>query len=422
MMKKNYYDQSIYRSPTSWWRPWLWGIALPLTTATQLRFGGAVGVGELLILFMVIEAFLVLIIRGRFEIPTHLSVFTVFLLVAMVALALGTGFAMATDHFLWEGSKHDTQAFLFSWCAIWLLFARMHPMDIYRIYRIHVLVGVGALVLMALAPRGTSFGPIVPWLDGARFQGWALNPNQIAVYCSCIVYLNWGFFWISDNSIERIFFAITAVGAVILGYFSLSEALYLGWIIGFGLGLLLDSFSKGMDDKAKKWSRRIAIIITLGGITLLLVRFNSVVFSLINYATNTYNTRNQGDIRVTLWTNGLKAIAQSPLFGFGPGPHSGYGGPHTHHESHNTLIDWGASTGLMGLGVYLYFLYHVAMWCIRSGRGWLLAAFISIQIYSVLHYVVRQPTYWLYMLFLIMLGQAYYTSNQTKQQTGTSIS
>ena len=84
-----------------------------------------------------------------------------------------------------------------------------------------------------------------------------------------------------------------------------------------------------------------------------------------------------------------------------------WGGPHQHKESHNTLIDWLASTGFVGMLVYGWLLWHIAGACIRSGRGWLFGAFLTMQIFSLFHYVVRQPIYWFYMIMILVLAQAF---------------
>ena len=80
-------------------------------------------------------------------------------------------------------------------------------------------------------------------------------------------------------------------------------------------------------------------------------------------ATDLYADAGQGEIRFTVWLNGLRALAESPLVGWGPGAFSGLHEPFEGFEAHNTLIDWAASTGALGLAL------HAALWVWCASRA-----------------------------------------------------
>ena len=306
-------------------RALLWGVAIPLTTATQTRFGGGVGVGELLMVLLVVESFCSLIINGRVVLPKHLIVFTVFCAVSSVALASGGVFAAATDRMIWVLAQHDLKAYLFSAISIWMLFARFHLQDIYRIYMTLVIFSVSILVLFLLVPSVAGMVGVIPWLDGYRYVGWAENPNQIALLASATLFLNWGLFFTVEKRRDKVVLLLVTVGVLWLGYETLSDALVASWVFSFGAMLGVDSFSTSLVDKAKIWTRRLAWVLMIGGMILVITRLD-LLLGIKDVVANAYHSGGQGSDRVTLWKNGLQAFQQSPFVGFGPGPHSGLGG------------------------------------------------------------------------------------------------
>jgi O-antigen ligase len=111
-----------------------------------------------------------------------------------------------------------------------------------------------------------------------------------------------------------------------------------------------------------------------------------------------YSTAGQGETRFTLWRNGLAAIESSPLFGLGPGAHSGYGGPHEGLEVHNTVLDWLGNTGFVGLSLFLAVLGWTAVRVLRRGSLLALGALVSLLSISAFHHVMRHPIFWLSLI------------------------
>jgi O-antigen ligase len=132
---------------------------------------------------------------------------------------------------------------------------------------------------------------------------------------------------------------------------------------------------------------------------------DEIAAHLTRVAGNVYAEGDQGEKRFTLWLNGLQAIRESPLFGFGPGSFSGKAAPFQSNEAHNSFIDWGMSTGAVGLTIYLGLLAWTARCALRSGEVIPVAMLISVVMVSVFGYVLRQPDFWMVLVLVLILSE-----------------
>ena len=76
-------------------------------------------------------------------------------------------------------------------------------------------------------------------------------------------------------------------------------------------------------------------------------------------ADQVYQKGDRGEVGLVALRNGLEAISHSPLVGWGPGAYSGLEHSFDSFEAHNTLVDWGMSTGGLGMMLYLGLLLLV---------------------------------------------------------------
>jgi O-antigen ligase len=113
-----------------------------------------------------------------------------------------------------------------------------------------------------------------------------------------------------------------------------------------------------------------------------------------------YDVGSQGSMRIALWRHGIEAMIESPLIGLGPGFYSGVAAPFAGAEAHNSLIDWSASVGLVGLTAYLLLAGWLFAGLWRSGDAALVAAFVSLFTISLFHYTFRHPVFWFVLVFL----------------------
>ena len=133
-----------------------------------------------------------------------------------------------------------------------------------------------------------------------------------------------------------------------------------------------------------------------------------------------YGEGNQGSVRVGLWSNAIHALMVSPVYGLGPGAFAGIHAPFDGMEAHNTMLDWGVQTGIIGILLLLSVVALAAKRLWKKGRMDLLAGLISLSIFAQFHYVLRQPVVWALLLwFLIADDVSKNTTNKVDLRSGS---
>ena len=387
----------------NWEIGWM-AMGVALTTATQLRAIPPVGIGEVML-----SAWMILVgikssrIR-RYLITPLTQVFFWFWIVSLMALIAGILVAESRG-ITSEGVYHDGFAFIFSFMFCLCLSSSIKSADIIK--KIIVVNALFTTICLAtLFSVGAPF--LVPWYGGSRFAGWANNPNQTALLLSMIPFLllHLLIYYKKNKTPEKIIYLLMVFTSLFIGKSTDSDALKFGWFIGFSitvLGLIYQgalgySSIHKITSNQKKAIHKLIIKIIL---TLIILIVIYLVFSQVGaVATYLYNRGGHGSDRMILWKHGIAAISSSPLFGLGPGAHSGVKEPFLDFESHNTFIDWAGSSGLLGLIAYATLLGWIGWKAWRSGSSVLFAALISLIGFSGFHYVLRHTVFWFYLLLI----------------------
>lgn len=108
----------------------------------------------------------------------------------------------------------------------------------------------------------------------------------------------------------------------------------------------------------------------------------------------------QGSARLALWQNAFSILAASPVIGLGPGAHVPLADENTGtvslNEAHNTAIDILVVTGLFGFSLFLILLFRIFFAAYKSSQLFLLLVCLApIGVYSLLHFLGRQPMFWI---------------------------
>jgi hypothetical protein len=387
------------------WVAW----AVILTSATQLRAAALpIGPGELLLAaWLVFFGFLVLS-GQRVFLGSVFRVLLVYWLIATLLLALGTLVALHLHKLDWQNWLHHAIALALQASFTCLLAIRLPGQgddDYYLLVARAALVacfvcGVGLLTLALVAP---SMGSIQPWY-GYRFRGWAENPNQIALLVLMMPFIGWHLLRRSRGWRPKLLYGLAILGCVWVGLATWSDGLRVAWMGSLGgVGFLLWCRAFRRSSGWQMYLTHVtvpALLLVLGfGLgAQLLERFEATTHDV-------YSEGDQGDIRIAAWMNGLRAIAYSPLVGLGPGSYSGLLAPFQGFEAHNTYIDWGMSTGLLGVALQLALLAWVAWRAWRARSFALLAGFGALFIFSIFAYTLRQPIYWLILVLTVRLSE-----------------
>ena len=382
--------------------------ALLLTTATQLRLAAApVGIGEVLLAAWIVWQLIVVsttppTLRGN-DISVYLLLFWLtFFLVMLVALAI------SYQRGYWDenGAVHDSMALVFS--AAFSVLLGTYLVDQRKIESlVRKLIWIGAifmaLLLMLAARRGTFLG-IDPWYAAIRFTGWAKNPNQIGLLLVSFPFLA---LWLRQQPRTRgkKGIAVATFVLVVAGLLSQSDALYLGWACG---GMIVIVFLWADMLARRGVSRRSAFLGTIGIPGLMLAAilwFAAIIYVEIkDTLIAMYELGGQGSVRLQIWSHGISAFLESPLFGHGPGAFAGVRDSFVGFEAHNTFIDIATKAGLIGLVLYLSILIVLHIQLLRTNQYYLLAALASVTVFSVFHYVLRQPVYWTVVVICLRMA------------------
>ncbi len=395
-------------------------VGIGLTTATQLRPNSPVGPGEAMLFFWMLLVGIRLLFFRSYLITPFAKVFLLFWIVSFTSLALGVLIA-ESNGLTSEGAYHDAFAFLFS-----LILCLCLDISIKSPNRLRNLIAINisfvTLSLVILLFFHVPF--LAPWYGGARFAGWANNPNQLALLITLIPFLALHLINQSSNRFAQVGYSLLIFGSVIAGIRTDSDALMVSWAIGIlviiilWINQLITNYIKtNLPLKIIKIYRLvIGIIVSLIGLIFLYASYEKVNA----VSSEIYNKGNQGNDRVTLWKHGIEAIYYSPLFGLGPGSHSGVKEPFLDFESHNTFIDWGSSSGIIGLIAFVSLLGWVSWKAWRSGFTVMVASVISLAAFSSFHFVLRHAIFWFYLLSIVNLSKnplkhCNSLSNTTKQ-------
>jgi hypothetical protein len=390
-------------------------LGLSLTTATQLRFAGSIGLGELMLVGWMLFAILRLFsYPHRYSLKPATKAFLLFWLVAFAAL--GTGLLIANSAgVMAEGFYHDAIAFVFTFIFLItfsLSISSATHENAQKVLLTFVSMTIVPLVVMFFLPSLTPF--VDPWYEESRFLGWTINPNQLACVLITLPFLS---LYLRTQVVSRylkLWCLLLLAGSLIIGVGADSDAMMVGWVAGIGVLVLLRVYRSILNYATQQR------MVTLGYTANLFI----TVFVLLilvsalddsetgNFFTNLYDSLNhkgqqagnQGDDRLNLWRYGLQAVRTSPLFGLGPGPHSGFTAPFLDVEAHNSFIDWASSAGMVGLIAYVSLLGWIIWHTWQQGSDIMIAAVVAAIVFTFFHFVLRQTVFWFYLLSIAELS------------------
>jgi O-antigen ligase len=322
-------------------------------------------------------------------------------------IALISGFWIAEFRNVSSSSLfHDSLAFVFGFCfSMSFLMSSFSVKEIQAMLLISMTFTVFCLSIFLFLPFLAPF--IQPWYGGIRFSGWSKDPNQLALLLTTIPFFSIYLMNRHSSQIKKLWYILLIIATLIFGIATQTDSLKLSWTLGTFLIILLGTY-RGIADYVNKYLTSIKafvfkqitlffiLFITLGLGYLLLKEINSIL-------TEVYSYGSQGEIRLKLWLNGIEAISHSPLFGLGPGSHSGLEAPLLDFEAHNTFIDWASSSGIVGLSCYIVLILWIGRKAWQRGSVPLITALIALITFSAFIYILRHIVFWFYLLDITVL-------------------
>lgn len=409
---------------------WLLSLGLVFSVATQLRLPGlSFGLGEALLLLWLLST---LFSATNWRSP---ALIRVIILILVGALLLTTGYFLVPYP---AGQSrppvlHDTLAYVF--CAILAInYARLAdkyeyslPVTLLRGFLFSVLL---ALVL-GVAARDWSGVDVMYY--HTRWQHLSNNPNQFALLALPIPYLALHLILRQSEQQKMLMPTLLGLLSLLLGWYSKSDALALAWL-GGGLVATLAlcwEHPKRLTPLLvpnSSYARRIAAFLVLLMVTGSAWQFRDIAKQIVFGASasapapapapaqygclgemgipkaSSKADETQAGTRFCLWRNAIVVTRYAPLTGLGPGPHSGIVKPFEGIEAHNTLLDWGTQTGIVGAVALLTYLAWL-LWKVMLSRSFeMVAMLLALYCFSMFHLTLRQPLFWFVPLVALELA------------------
>lgn len=398
--------QSISRARRRLPIVWL-SLATILTSATQLRSTSILlGPGEILLASWLGWRLLTLLARGSGSL-SHLMVEIFFFWLAAFLL-LSLGWLQAVRIGVWDtAAYHDLVAYLFVFCVAWFAAEWLEPDSALRVAHSMTLMSGGILLCLLLV--GSFFpvvGPLKIWYEGdvLRFTAWAENPNQTALLACPLPFLALHLLKVCQTAAKKWAYSLLSLSLLFVGVMTGSDALTAAWSLSFSVLAWVWWVRCVRSRRAGYWRPVLTkLLLPVGVLTLIAIISVLMGEQLVEKLSSELNSGNQAVVRFTLWRHGIEAMLASPIFGLGPGSYSGLGAPFQHTEAHNTLIDWGMSSGIVGV-LLLLSAYAVVLWRMRTKSLFLFGAALSLLAFSFFHYVLRQPLFWLYLILCLRIS------------------
>ena len=388
---------TIEKGSRTQWTLALLTLAMTISVFTEKRFITGIGVSELIVLGL--GAYQWKRSRHLFDADKGSYFLTKYFHLVAPLIPLGIAWNLLTVNSTFQ-MVHDLLAFCFSWyLTAWVLQKMVKVENTIDIIRLFLLFGIVVNVWYLLMYRnGVGF-----FFSSHRFCGYSSDPNQVA---EALILTPWlTLFLLREEKRQGRVHPLHYVLAVI----SIYLAIQVGWLTDS------DSFMVAMYFSVATWICAYAILRNKPWIFLVLFVGLALVVMLTDYSVGrlladadgyyreTALKDNQMNTRLKVWMNGLKAFLHSPLFGNGPGAHSGNWAPFGNVESHNTYIYILMNHGIMGFLVLGGILMKIVKQMMRNKDEIMFAAFAGMLIFCFFHSFQRMPLFWFYLMLFYVI-------------------
>jgi O-antigen ligase len=369
--------------------------AILLSTATQWRYFGPLGLGEIAGI-AVVGKFLVDVVLGTSRISVGRNVLAP---ICLFILALGAGWAL---NYIFEYSDtvqlRDFSAIVYAaglgFVACNLADARKRTFNL-LLLAVSIPVILQLVFLFVVDYGGVELPFQVRAEDSFRVIGWADNPNQLG-----FVLATTPFIAIFMYRTAPIYCIILLAASALLEFGVVTHAVLFGWVSGLAAMLVLygaATWRYMVSSSLRTWA--LSLGVTMVFVTSL-VWLPTLVASSLNK-----NDRDDADGRFPLWINAYEGWLSSPIFGFGPGAHSGAEKPFEATEAHNIILDVMLQSGVVGLVAGAVLITSIVLCILKRRQYAMLGLVVSVLVTGVGGNMLRHPIFWV-SLFIALVRHA----------------
>lgn len=372
----------------------LYFLALFFMTATSLRGGGVpIGVSELLGMLSILIGVVQIFRRSALLFSERcFALFLVFLLLVELIGLLHSVYILGDVGEPW----HDLFGLFYALMFSFVLLASFP--DQRKIVTILALSFAGsAIVLMMIFMLSLKFSlPFEVWHERTgevsslfqyRYMGWSQNPNQLGIFFVCAPFFILAAMRCCAGFSYRLMLLSGLVCVAFLAILFRSTTVFIAWAI---CSSILLGFRVS---KSSAYVQCFAIAIS----SLALIGILTFV-DVFEFVLHVFDKGDSGGAngRTDLWKTAIDVISQSPIFGFGPGTHSGevpFGGV----EAHMLILDLGMQGGLIFMTTLLVVIFS-SLYLSRAYGIYIFLAVLACFVEQIAHNVSRYPVFWIVVL------------------------
>jgi O-antigen ligase len=361
---------------------------------TSLRFG-MFGIGELLLLF-----FCLLQIVGQKTILVSFQqhIFSTFWIIYICLITFG----YAINNFLEiapQTVRFDYQAYiviLFLCFTFETYFKKSSFSSLYSLLRFIYFGGllvIGVLYFIYLQGTKVLFGFYLTYAGSEIFSPFANDYHQFAYFVAPLPFIGL-YLMVNEKSIRLKIFAILGVAlSIFIGLSTTSSTLVSAWIISTFAFCMLK-----VGEFFYKQNKSFSIIIALFCLLIIVLFFNYEMF--LVFIDDFFHGDTNGENRIIIWSNAVKAWLYSPIFGLGPGSYAGtdvFGG----FEAHNTFLQILTQGGIAGGLAYILLILKLTKNTYVNTI--ILCSVISLIMYGLGINDLRRSVLWFYYILFYFL-------------------
>jgi O-antigen ligase len=222
------------------------------------------------------------------------------------------------------------------------------------------------------------------------FRPLASNIHHISMGLSALPFIGLQLLFDEKFKVYKLFWLLLIVSNLLAASATGSVKVVMGFSIGFVVFLFYLVITH-----IKSWKLKIASITLLSAISIILIasKYSTILHSLFDF----FNEEDLSGARNALYSSSLSKIMDSPIVGYGPGPHAElrFG---SYHDAHQTFLTLGLQGGLFSILLYTGLIYRAIKTYAKD--PYIIGSFIGIFLYAVGGDILRRLPMWiLLMLF-----------------------
>ncbi|QKE74329.1 O-antigen ligase family protein [Arthrobacter citreus] len=362
---------------------------------TTLRIG-MFGIGEAILLFFCMtQLFSQRDIYISFE--KHLFTIFWFYYIAIIIIGYAVNTILAINP---QQIKFDLMSYLvilFLCFTFELAFKKSSFSYLYKLLRFIYFGGIsiiGALYFIYLKGMYTLLGFPLTYAGSDIFSPFANDYHQFAYFVAPLPFIGLYLFVKERNLFYRLVALIGIALCIKIGLATTSSTLVSSWVITTLLFCVLKVLEilKGLSR-----SKSIIIVFFCFVMIMLIINYEHILLFINDFFKGDTN----GENRLIIWGNAIKAWKHSPIFGLGPGSFSGqevfFG-----YEAHNTFLQILTQGGIMGGIAYIILVKKLTK--MVSVNVYILCAVVSLIAYGLGINDLRRTVLWFYFILFYYLS------------------